>query len=1285
VWSLLIPINASFTVTKPIRAARRIPARALDLFKTCKAGNEYLATVEFLRIFEPEPHFCGKVIRMSVPSPWSVKGVQPKTREAAKDLARREGLTLGEWLNRLIGDVDEDGDVVASRENTPNYAPQAPVQAYQHEPVYAQEAPRTYTQPLAPFPEQPPAPTQNWGPRDSENSRLSAALEQLTRRLDLAAAPSAYAPPVPPPANAYVPTLPNALAERVEASERRSETALGRVDASLSDVRQTQAALAERLRAMEANDPNHKSLAALRGLETALARLSQQVFEVEARSEALEGRIDEKLAEATAKLSQDNGLGERVEAIEEVTKQALETLDTSVSLISQRLASTEAISGDTSARLADAMIDLSARLTGVEQNSDDPTTANQINILGERLAGMEDVTTQAIESVDKGLGLVSQRVAATEALAQATNERLVEALIDLSARLVQLENIDSQEVARDLLNTLEAKNKELTRRLETLDNKIDATRTELTQEVQSAIATGVDGRMAEIAKALADRLDVSERRNGEALEKIGAEMARASISLDQRLREIEERGTDDVAASMRNEMAKMARAIDERMASMERRDATALDQAGGHIQQLAQSLSDKLDASDVRAQSAVQNVSSQMEQLALRLQARQDETAKNLVARMEDGEARSHQELQNSLAQITSEIRSAEDRAKAVAAPLHRDFSALVDRLDQVEASGLAPYTEDVGFGDQSVTIGQGDDYGDSITYDPSKDRGRDAFGSPSAGASYETPSSDDFSFGEAYAPLATEEPPRRQGFGAPFPGTDTSGLSQQSFGDEALNPDTSINFDEDPFSMASTPVGSAATANTDTSAFDFADDMDESWSEPSRTSRGSGTDYLTNARNAAARAAAEKAEVQKTAKKKSALKRPAKAKAVSAQGDKSKPTLSPVVMTATAALVVAGGLLGMNYLNRDKSQNEMPAALTPAPAPVATAEPAPVTEPVAVAPPTTETAPVAAAAAPAATSVAPATPAPVPAPQFKTAIAGETPAPTTTVVKTPARASTTPSPEMRRFVATENAKAKEAAARAQAAQARLKASALAPRAVAPARSVAVPQIATPQNRVTTPTPKTSPSAATTPRTPTPRVAVAGAPRPAQAATQAAGGGNARQLYDQAIARQQAGDAAGAATLMRAAADTGDARSINRLAKMYERGEGVPRDPAQARALTERAASRGSRQAMHNLGVYYAEGEGPQRDLNKAAENFRRAANKGVTDSQFNLGAMAEQGLAGQRSDREAYYWYSVAGRNGDRDAAAKSRELAARLPATEKAAEDQRVASFQAEAGGDD
>lgn len=45
--------------------------------------------------------------------PWSVKGIEPETREAAKDAARRSGMTLGEWLNSMILD-SADGSEPAS-------------------------------------------------------------------------------------------------------------------------------------------------------------------------------------------------------------------------------------------------------------------------------------------------------------------------------------------------------------------------------------------------------------------------------------------------------------------------------------------------------------------------------------------------------------------------------------------------------------------------------------------------------------------------------------------------------------------------------------------------------------------------------------------------------------------------------------------------------------------------------------------------------------------------------------------------------------------------------------------------------------------------------------------------------------------------------------------------------------------------------------------------------------------------------------------------------------------
>lgn len=46
--------------------------------------------------------------------PWSVKGVDPRTRDAAKAAARRAGMTLGEWLDHKIRDEAEDAGMKES-------------------------------------------------------------------------------------------------------------------------------------------------------------------------------------------------------------------------------------------------------------------------------------------------------------------------------------------------------------------------------------------------------------------------------------------------------------------------------------------------------------------------------------------------------------------------------------------------------------------------------------------------------------------------------------------------------------------------------------------------------------------------------------------------------------------------------------------------------------------------------------------------------------------------------------------------------------------------------------------------------------------------------------------------------------------------------------------------------------------------------------------------------------------------------------------------------------------
>src|SRR5580693_5283462 len=64
---------------------------------------------------------------MTAGAPWSVKGIDPKAREIAKDLARRSGMTLGEWLNQMImEDPTEDAPEAAASAGSSYHRFEAP-------------------------------------------------------------------------------------------------------------------------------------------------------------------------------------------------------------------------------------------------------------------------------------------------------------------------------------------------------------------------------------------------------------------------------------------------------------------------------------------------------------------------------------------------------------------------------------------------------------------------------------------------------------------------------------------------------------------------------------------------------------------------------------------------------------------------------------------------------------------------------------------------------------------------------------------------------------------------------------------------------------------------------------------------------------------------------------------------------------------------------------------------------------------------------------------------------
>lgn len=224
------------------------------------------------------------------------------------------------------------------------------------------------------------------------------------------------------------------------------------------------------------------------------------------------------------------------------------------------------------------------------------------------------------------------------------------------------------------------------------------------------------------------------------------------------------------------------------------------------------------------------------------------------------------------------------------------------------------------------------------------------------------------------------------------------------------------------------------------------------------------------------------------------------------------------------------------------------------------------------------------------------------------------------------------------------------------------------PETVTPETVVSDPYAATPTDPfATTPTEGEVTTGTDTPIAAAPatgQTVVAGPLAPRNVSLEhAAQSGDLTAQYELALQRISANRAADGVALLRRAADRGFPMAQYRLAKAYERGEGVAVDLAVARQWTERAAASGNRRAMHDLGVYFARGEGAPLDESAAFRWFRQAAELGVADSQYNLGVLYQQGRGVNASASEALFWFLVAARQGDQDAGARATALEAQLP----------------------
>lgn len=124
-----------------------------------------------------------------------------------------------------------------------------------------------------------------------------------------------------------------------------------------------------------------------------------------------------------------------------------------------------------------------------------------------------------------------------------------------------------------------------------------------------------------------------------------------------------------------------------------------------------------------------------------------------------------------------------------------------------------------------------------------------------------------------------------------------------------------------------------------------------------------------------------------------------------------------------------------------------------------------------------------------------------------------------------------------------------------------------------------------------------------------------------------------------------------AATWFKRAAANGFAPAQYRVATLFERGLGTAKDFGRAQIWYRRAAVTGNVKAMHNLAVLYTKTENGTIDYARAAEWFEKAGAYGLADSQYNLAILYENGLGIDKDLTKSYKWFSLAAARGDKEA----------------------------------
>jgi len=242
---------------------------------------------------------------MTAGAPWSVKGIDPRAREVAKELAARAGMTLGEWLNRSILEGEAPPPAAG-----PAPAVRGPSPAEGRDPFDRPEGElRRLTSVLDRLADRLEGSEARTG---AAISSLESTVRATLGRLEQAVASASAQPEVPPPGRPEA--RPEPRTDRYEGVLRALEGALGRLAAQMQEgearTRDTLQDFRLRLEraetrpaapasgvdqiAFRVGEIQDRTAAAMNSLREAFDGLDQRLAHLEsAAGEGIEGRLRE--------------------------------------------------------------------------------------------------------------------------------------------------------------------------------------------------------------------------------------------------------------------------------------------------------------------------------------------------------------------------------------------------------------------------------------------------------------------------------------------------------------------------------------------------------------------------------------------------------------------------------------------------------------------------------------------------------------------------------------------------------------------------------------------------------------------------------------------------------------------------------------------------------------------------------------------------------------------------------------------------------------------------------